>query len=170
MKLITFSDGHVFEEVTKLYAQANWNREEIFGINESEETEAVIESLADTFAFEKFGKEITENTVLKLIEFNKELHDKVKDALSLQKKFPNGFEDWMVTNLEIVSFINDTVEKEGSMACKVQDNEGRGGLYLLAERLTNEFESKYKGVVWGEELEYFDTLGEFLYKKEDECI
>ena len=53
------------------------------------------------------------------------------------------------------------------MARKVSEEQGSGGLYELAQSLTNKFEERFKNIVWGEDLEYFDTLGAFLKLKED---
>lgn len=43
---------------------------------------------------------------------------------------------------------------------------GHGALYELAKSWTDEFMAKYEGVVWGEELEFFDTLEQFIDEKE----
>jgi len=56
---IAFSDGHKFEKVSEAFAMKNWATMEIYGINVSEETEALIESLEDIKRFECFGIEIT---------------------------------------------------------------------------------------------------------------
>jgi hypothetical protein len=58
-KYITFSDGHKFEKVSETFTMENWATMEIYGINVSEETEALIESLEDIAGFECFGIEIT---------------------------------------------------------------------------------------------------------------
>lgn len=84
----------------------------------------------------------------------------------MNKIFPNGFEDWSETHYEMVAHLNETELIEGSMAERKRYEQGVGGLYLLATALTDEFEEKYKGVVWGEELDYHDTLEEFLNEKE----
>jgi hypothetical protein len=57
-ELIEFSDGFTFKKVSKEYAEKNFENEEIFGINVSEETEALIESKDDLDAFETFGIEM----------------------------------------------------------------------------------------------------------------
>lgn len=56
---ITFSDGHKFEKVSETFTIHNWTLMDIYGINVSEETEALIESLEDIADFECFGIEIT---------------------------------------------------------------------------------------------------------------
>ena len=42
---------------------------------------------------------------------------------------------------------------------------GMGGKWMLSYRLTNEFHEKYSEVNWGEELDWFDTLEQFLKDK-----
>jgi hypothetical protein len=58
-KYIIFSDGHKFEKVSETFAMHNWAIMPIYGINVSEETESLIESLEDIAGFECFGIEIT---------------------------------------------------------------------------------------------------------------
>lgn len=82
-------------------------------------------------------------------------------------EFPNGFEDWHETHFEVVkaiTAISESLEPHGAVE-KRQDEQGFGGLYLLAAELTNEFDNQYKGTVWGEELEYFETIEKFLDEK-----
>jgi len=90
--------------------------------------------------------------------------DKLEQKI-LSPDFPNGFEDWMETHHEVVSFICDAEEVEGTTAYNRKETEGRGGIYELAKEWTNEFELKYKGIAWGEQIEYFDTLELFLNQK-----
>ena len=87
------------------------------------------------------------------------------------KNFPNGFTSWMETHHEIVLEIhNIEIEtsfpvheyNENNIVIKTRSEQGTGGIYELAETLTDKFEMKYQGVVWGEELEFFDTLESFI--------
>ena len=59
--IISFSDGFIFKEVSKEYAKKNWNKREIFGINQSEETEGLIDSSDDLEDFDTFGIDISES-------------------------------------------------------------------------------------------------------------
>ncbi len=83
------------------------------------------------------------------------------------KYFPNGFTNWMETHHEVVSFISWQLhESKGNTVVKEwHDKTGTGGLYELAEEWTNEFEEKYQGTEWGVDLEYFDTIEEWLKEK-----
>lgn len=45
------------------------------------------------------------------------------------------------------------------------ESQGKGGLYELGISLTAKFVEEYKDTVWGEELEYLDTMEEFLKKE-----
>lgn len=76
------------------------------------------------------------------------------------KKFPNGFSSWMETFYEVTCYIYDTMGYSGTMANKVVERQGTGGLYELAEDLTDEFEKIYKGKEW--DGEWLDTIHEFL--------
>ena len=80
------------------------------------------------------------------------------------KQFPNGFASWQETHYEIVEHLTLTLDKEGSMAERVHNNMGIGGLYELAEDLTDEFEELNNGREW--DGEFFDEIELFLNKKE----
>jgi hypothetical protein len=67
-------------------------------------------------------------------------------------------EEWAETHHELVLMINEDIEIEGTMA---HINNGHGHRWMLAIRLTNEFQEKYKDDVWGETADWFDTLEEF---------
>jgi len=56
--VITFDDGFQFNEVSEQYARDNWKNKEIFGINEDEQTESLIEYEFDIDRFSVFGTEI----------------------------------------------------------------------------------------------------------------
>lgn len=81
-------------------------------------------------------------------------------------KFPNSFEDWYETFFEIseVLFNQQASEDETTLANRTMSQQGTGGLYLLAERLTHKFETEYKGTLWGstEELCFFEKIEEFM--------
>ena len=83
------------------------------------------------------------------------------------KEFVNGFSSWMETHHEVVAEIAfiDTLELEEGLIHEIRTTHGTGGIYELAESLTDEFEQKYKGTAWGEELEFFETLQTFLNQK-----
>ena len=81
------------------------------------------------------------------------------------KEFPNGFESWHETHFEVVSFITLQYERD-SLTSKVAEIHGRlgsGGLYELAEFLTNEFELLNEGRVW--DGEFFEEIESFLMQK-----
>lgn len=56
-KIITFSDGFKYNEVSKSYAKKNWENEEIYGLRPDEESEALIENASDIDDFDTFGVE-----------------------------------------------------------------------------------------------------------------
>jgi hypothetical protein len=56
-----------------------------------------------------------------------------------------------------------TLDKDDSLATKIQEKRGHGGLYELAEAWANEFEEKHKGREW--DGEFFDEIDKFLDEK-----
>lgn len=83
------------------------------------------------------------------------------------EKFVNGFTSWQETHFEVVDFLTRERQKEPmeGKALEVQESQGTGGFYELAEKWTDEFELKYRDIVWGVDLEFFDTIEEFLIAK-----
>jgi hypothetical protein len=74
--------------------------------------------------------------------------------------FPNGFQSWMETHYEVVAHITQLTDVEGSIPNKRMEEQGTGGLYELAEELTNQFEELHKGREW--DGEFFDEVCRFL--------
>ena len=81
--------------------------------------------------------------------------------------FTNSFESWHETHYEIVQHLTQTLDYSGTMANKRQAEQGHGGLYELAQELTNEFEKEYAFEEWIER-GYWETIEKFLDKKEKE--
>jgi hypothetical protein len=85
------------------------------------------------------------------------------------KHFPNGFDSWMETHYEVVQAITlklaDEDMEEDSALYERLEEEGTGGMYTLSEELTDAFEEEYEGAEWGEKLDYFDTIENFLDQK-----
>lgn len=79
-------------------------------------------------------------------------------------KFPNGFTSWKETHFEIVRYLISTEDIEDTISSKRRFDQGIGGLYELAEELTDQFENSHIGVEW--ESDYFDCLDAFLESKE----
>jgi hypothetical protein len=81
------------------------------------------------------------------------------------KYFPNGFTSWQETHFEVVSEItkNLRVDKPTGLVFKTMMEKGTGGLYELAEELTDEFELLNEGREW--DGEFFDEIEEFLTEK-----
>jgi hypothetical protein len=86
-----------------------------------------------------------------------------------KKVFPNGFTSWMETHYEIVQAItlklSDEDMEEDSALYELLEEQGTGGMYELSEKLTDAFELEYEGAIWGEKLDYYDTLEHFLDQK-----
>ena len=87
-------------------------------------------------------------------------------VLNLLNKFPNGFESWMETHHEVVTAITEAMTAEElepefqNVATRRREEQGIGGVYELAEELTDKFEQLNKGREW--DGEFFDEVTEFL--------
>jgi len=81
------------------------------------------------------------------------------------KKFPNGFSSWQETHYEVVQVITREHIKNNPQGIVKERHEaqGHGGLYELAEELTDEFEKLNKGRKW--DGEFFEEVDEFLNAK-----
>lgn len=78
-------------------------------------------------------------------------------------------ESYLETHFEIASYIDRKAnELYGNNITEFSYRQGQGGLYLLAKNWTDEFEEKYRDTIWGEDLEYYDTLADFLTDKTNE--
>ena len=77
-------------------------------------------------------------------------------------------EDYLETHFEIASYIDrKSNELEDNPILKLAYTGGQGALYMLAKSWSDEFQSRYKNVAWGEEIEYHDTLEEFISEKKN---
>jgi len=79
------------------------------------------------------------------------------------KHFPNGFSSWQETHYEVVQAI--TIEhmqdKRTGLVAYRHEAQGIGGLYELAEELTDEFEALHYNEEWAE-IRYLETLEAWL--------
>lgn len=73
-------------------------------------------------------------------------------------------EEYLETHYEVVTEIEriNSLEHPNGLVKEKIEKEGFGGLYQLAKELTDKFHTKYKDMGWGLELDWFDTLEEFL--------
>jgi hypothetical protein len=81
------------------------------------------------------------------------------------KEFPNGFTSWQETHFEVVQRITQEHLKDEPQGIVKERHEaqGHGGLYELAEELTDEFENLNENRDWNGE--FFDEIDEFLQEK-----
>lgn len=75
-------------------------------------------------------------------------------------QFSRGFESWHETHFEVVDAIFTQLNNPYSRASHVQDTMGRGGLYELAQELTDKFEQQFADAQW--DGNFFDELDSFL--------
>jgi hypothetical protein len=86
--------------------------------------------------------------------------------INLQKnKFPNGFDSWQETHFEVVQAITIIALQDTptGVVAEVQESQGHGGLYHLAEELTDAFEKEFAGHEW--DGEFFDTIEDWLAER-----
>ena len=85
----------------------------------------------------------------------------------MEKHFPNGFQNWQETHYEVVSMISyQTRLPDNQMSDLIRDiyaAQGTGGMWELAEQLTDEFEALNEGRHW--DGQYFDEIEEFVSNK-----
>lgn len=85
--------------------------------------------------------------------------------MKTNKDFPNGFEDWVETHHNIVQEIT-RADGKGGQVDLIEETQGTGGLWILSQELTDEFEELNKGVAWGEDdRAYLEELWAFLDSK-----
>jgi hypothetical protein len=72
--------------------------------------------------------------------------------------------DYLETHYVVSVFIDKNQDEIQSLL-DIQFYSGTVCLWDKAESLTNEFQSKYDGTAWGEELDWHDTLDQFLIEK-----
>lgn len=79
-----------------------------------------------------------------------------------KKTFPNGFLSWQETHFEVVSAISLQAKKDKpcDIISEIKESQGTGGLYELAEELTDKFENIHKDRDWDDE--FFDAIEAFL--------
>jgi hypothetical protein len=82
------------------------------------------------------------------------------------KHFPNGFSSWQETHFEIVQAITleHIQDKRTGLVAYRHEAQGIGGLYELAEELTDEFEAIHEGETW-EDIGCLETLESFIDEK-----
>ena len=79
------------------------------------------------------------------------------------KTFPNGFSCWQETHFEVVSYLVETSHHKGSLSNRERELNGLGGLYELAEELTDDFENLHKDRLW--DGDFLDVMDTFLNSK-----
>ena len=86
------------------------------------------------------------------------------------KEFPNGFESWQETHYEVVAAITTELISydeysnfNHQLIRTTLQEKGHGGLYELANDLTDEFELLNKDREW--DGEFFDEIERFLDEK-----
>lgn len=82
------------------------------------------------------------------------------------KNIKSRLSSWTETHHEIVKVIGIELNKDESNSKVINDRyaeQGTGGMYELAEELTDEFEELHKDTVW--DGEFFDTIDKFIQEK-----
>lgn len=89
------------------------------------------------------------------------------DLSNLMDMTINGTDSFLETYYNAVIALT---EKSYDEHCsdKVRDiyhDTGIGGMYDLAKDLTVKFEKEYKDVIWGEDLDFYDTFEKFIERE-----
>lgn len=109
--------------------------------------------------------DIAEGKAQNLIE--KGMKDIAIEIFEITEKFKalEEYSEWHETHFEVVSAISiEAYKNNPSKPVKeCYEASGTGGLYELAEELTNEFQSLHTGREW--DGEYFDEIEKFLQEK-----
>lgn len=94
-----------------------------------------------------------------------ELTRLAENADNINIKFPNGFDSWHETHFEIVQAITQEISKDEPTGVVNERHEaqGHGGLYELAQELTDKFEQLNEGREW--DGEFFDEIEIFINKE-----
>ena len=85
---------------------------------------------------------------------------------TMTKEFINGFASWQETHFEVVSIIVIELAKDKTTSTVIEKcyyGQGTGGVYELAEDLSNEFEKIHKDRKW--DGDFFDEIENFLNTK-----
>lgn len=80
------------------------------------------------------------------------------------KKFPNGISSYLETHYLISIALDKLIKNEEGFAWERYLAQGSGGLYELAEELTDEFERTNKNEDWIDK-EYLDEIDSFIESK-----
>jgi hypothetical protein len=68
-----------------------------------------------------------------------------------------NLEDYLETYHEIVSRIEWQLHKEEGFAYEIYNDKGRGGMWMLAKKITDTFTEKHKATDWNE-ADFFDEI------------
>jgi hypothetical protein len=88
--------------------------------------------------------------------------------MTTEKNFPNGFTSWQETHYEVVQAITLIAQQEEPYGIVAERDEaqGHGGLYELAEDLTDAFEKEHESNEWdGNPVTYWETIEAWLNEK-----
>jgi len=83
-----------------------------------------------------------------------------KEYLDLEDLLETHFE--IATRLDYMASLSE--EEQPKKFAEMYLNYGRGGLYMEAQKLSLKFQEIYKHTLWGEELDWIDTIETFLDK------
>ena len=79
-----------------------------------------------------------------------------------KEQFPNGVESYLETYYEVVGKIQyDLNVGSKNLTWKINESQGKKGLYDLAQDLTLKFEQQY-APTWFEIYDFYETIDKFL--------
>jgi hypothetical protein len=84
----------------------------------------------------------------------------------MNNKFPNGITSYLETHCVISMEFQRLIENESGFPWNVYNEKGTGGIYDLAEELSDEFEKNHIDDDWNTK-EFLDEIDTFLQVKEN---
>lgn len=95
---------------------------------------------------------------VKYVDLN---NNSVHEPTNEHPTFPKDFVSWYETFYEMVAGFYSNPDNE--FLNKIENDQGRGGMWELAKDLTDKFEKKYQDTPWGDEgFDYYESIDKFL--------
>lgn len=92
--------------------------------------------------------------------------ERLEECLNAKEDNQNVIDtDWKEAHFVIsvqISELSDTEKHMDNVAIATQEKGGIGALYELSEMLTDKFQLLHKDTIWGEDLDWQETIDDFI--------
>lgn len=85
----------------------------------------------------------------------------IGEAIDFAINHMESFDEYLETYYEIVAGIYNN--PDNTILQNIEETQGRGGMWELTKKLTDEFQEKYKEHIW--DGDFFDAIDKFLQEK-----